>query len=76
VAKFTDVRVSDEMLARTADIVGLPTVDGALTEFMDGLCRACELGNPEHQYCVKRFAGLGLQVECLARPDLAARHYL
>lgn len=73
VEKFAEVGVSDEMLTQVADEAGLDllTVDSALSEFVESLCRNCAPENVEHQYCVKQFAMMGLQVECPARPDLA-----
>lgn len=72
IQKFAKVGVDGEMLARMTDVTGLPAIDGSVTEFMDRLCRDCDPENEEHQYCVKQFALVDWQVECPARPDLAA----
>lgn len=74
VKKFAAAGLSDETLAQAADEAGLGllAVDGALAEFVETLCRNCTPENAEHQYCVKQFAIMGLQVECPVRPDLAA----
>ncbi len=70
--KFAEVGVDGEGLAKMADVTGLSAIDDSLIEFMEGLCQDCDPENAEHQYCVKQFALVDWQVECPARPDLAA----
>lgn len=71
VKKFAEVGVSDEMLIRAADNLGISLLvaDNALAQFMEGICRNCEPGNEEQQNCIKRFAGMNWQVECPANPE-------
>lgn len=73
VKKFAEVGVSGEMLIQVAEDLGvsLSMADISLAQFMEGICRNCDPGDEEHQYCVKRFAMSNWQVECPARPDLA-----
>lgn len=70
--KFAEAGVDGEVLAEMADVTGLSAIDDSLIEFMEGLCQDCDPENAEHQYCVKQFAMVDWQVECPARPDLAA----
>lgn len=71
VHKFSDDGVSEETLMKISDETGLDpsTVNRALSEFMERLCRNCDPENMSHQNCIKQFAGMGLQMICPANRE-------